>query len=448
MKLVKTWATVLLFCTVALLFGCLREQVDYIREQIDYSQDQADYYREQADTLNVSNFTARMRHTTEAFGTISTLRLYDDFSLPENVARFERIWQESLEILLELDSIFSSSLETSEVSRFNALVYGESMAVSSHMAHVIKLSRLAYADLGGRFDPTVFPLTDLWGFSPRFRTNHFIPRYPYDRAEGRGQLPDPKYVAAFLQLVDLNNILLSGCEMTGFTLTKGIAPVTVNGHTYQAQLDFGAILKGYATDLVHEILLREGLAFGYFSSGGSSMAFLRGLDAIGESDGAYLFALNLRKPRPGNEHGSSFITILVGETSLSTSGDYDHAFFLDGIRYSHIFDPRTGHPVNPPREDGIQRGIAAATVLGSGAAHVETLSTALLIMSLDEAIAFINEHSQEYQVVLVYYNSGYDFFEVITNLPAERFTILDTAYVLASRLDGDGKVEYVGHLAR
>jgi len=390
-----------------------------------------------------------MRHTTEAFGTVSTLRLYEDFSLPENIARFERVWEETMEILLELDSIFSPNLETSEISRFNALTYGESMAVNHHMAQVIELSRQAHADLGGLFDPTVFPLTDLWGFTPRFRVNRFTPRYPYDRTEGRSQLPDPEYVTAFLQLVDLDGILLSGCEETGFTLTKAIPPVTVNGHTYQARLDFGAILKGYAADLVHELLLREGFEFGYFSCGGSSMALLRGMDAIREIDGASLFELNLRKPRPGTGHGSSFVTVLVGETSLSTSGDYDHAFFLDGIRYSHIFDPRIGRPISLPADgDGVQHGIAAATVFGDGAARVEALSTALLVMTLEEAIAFINNHLQGDQVVLVYVHSGYDFFEVITNIPSEYISILDAAYVLASQLDNAGNIEYIGSLAR
>jgi thiamine biosynthesis lipoprotein ApbE len=177
------------------------------------------------------------------------------------------------------------------------------------------------------------------------------------------------------------------------------------------------------------------------------MALLKGRDYISAEDGVFKFTLGIRKPRPGqNEASSSFMTVLTSDAKLSTSGDYDHAFFVDGIRYCHIFDPRTGFPINTPIE-AAQRGFAAATVIGRGGAYVEALSTGLLVMSPKEAITFINEKLRGYKVVLVYYKTGYDFFEIITNIPGEQIKILDPAYIIASQLDYRGNIEYTGTLA-
>ena len=393
-------------------------------------------------TSDVSNFTARTRHTTAAFGTISVLRLYEDFSQAANIARFERVWDGTRDILLELDRVLSITNPASDVARFNALAYGESIAVNAHTARLIQIAKKLHKETGGLFDPTVFPLVDLWGFSPRFRASRFVPVFPYDRPPGSADLPPPEYIEAFTRLVDFSGIILDGCDRAGFTLTKMIPPVIVNGVAYQAKIDFGAIAKGYATDLVRELMVQEEFRFGFFSCGGSSMALLNGMDHVSIDDDLFQFSVRLRKPRPGQNHDSAFIAVMTGNTSLSTSGDYDHAFFIDGIRYSHIFDPRTGQPINTPL-NGAQRGIAAATVFGENGAFVEGLSTGLLIMTLTEAIEFINR-LENHKFVFVYYKTGREYFEFITNIPCEFISILDPAYVRASRLDVQGNIEYTG----
>ena len=398
------------------------------------------------DDGGISNFTARNRHTTIAFGTVSVLRLYADFSQEANAARFDRVWDEAREILRELDSVFSVTNPASDVARFNALPYGESIEISGHMARVMKIAAEVYEKLGGLFDPTVFPLVDLWGFSPRFRLARFAPLYPFDRPRWREQPPAPEYIEAFRHLAGFGGVVLGGCQASGFTLANRIPPVVVNGVSYQARLDLGAIVKGYAADLVREAMIREGFRFGFFSCGGSSMALLNGMDYASPDGGAFHFRLRLRKPRPGQTQESAFMAVMVSGTNLSTSGDYDHAFFLDGIRYSHIIDPRTGRPVNTP-PSGAQSGFAAATVLGGSGAFAEGLSTGLLMKTLSEAVSFINR-LENHKVVLVYYKAGIDFFEIITNIPDELITILDPAYVMGSRLDAYGNIEYIGTLYR
>lgn len=394
---------------------------------------------------DVSDFTVRTRQTGSYLGTFSFLRLYADFSQDIYVARFERAWNQTREILRELDAVFSPNIDTSDVARFNALSYGESIEVSAHMARVVEISQRMHKETGGLFDPTVYPLVDLWGFTPRFRAARHIPVMPYDRP-ARGMLPDPVYIDAFVSLIDFSGVVLSGDEDAGYMLTKMIPPVVVNGEIYQAQIGFGAIVKGYAADLVREVVVNEGFRFGLFSCGGSSMAMLSGLDNLCADSGVFDFSVRIGKPRAGqNDMESAFLTILTNNADLSTSSDFDHSFELDGVVYSHIFDPRTGWPINMP-DGGVQSGIVLASVIGGGGAYTEAFSTALLIMTLPEAIAFINDRLYDYKVVLVYYKSGHGYHEFITNIPDHLLDILDPAYIPASRLDHRGNIIYTGSL--
>ena len=374
---------------------------------------------------DISNFTAQTRNTTAAFGTVSVLRLYGDFSIQENVDLFNATWQQVLRILEELNSLFSLTVEDSEIVRFNNLHYGETMEISHHMARVVELAKKLHDATDGLFDPTIHPIVDLWGFTPRFNVARFQPQYPFDRDQ-RHTLPDSQYIQAFLNLVNFDGILLQEDEYGNFTLTKNIPPVEVNGVIYQAKLDFGAILKGYATDLVGQLLREQGFEFGHFSAGGSSMYILNGMDI--KEGGEYKLQLGLRRPREGQTLASSFIRVAVSNTALSTSGDYSHMFFVDGVRYCHIFNTTTGWPVNTPATAGDQSGIAKISVFGEGGAFAEGLSTALMALQPNDALQIID--SLGYKAILVYYTQGQDYFNVYTNVPLHLIEVLDPAFVL------------------
>lgn len=115
--------------------------------------------------------------------------------------------------------------------------------MSSLTAQLFQIARAAYEDTDGAYDPTVYPLVDLWGFSPRFNRNTYQPTQPYDRAyvDGKLPLPDPVYIEALTRLVGMETIVLTGDEATGWRLEKNTPPVTAGGCTFQAQLDLAAL---------------------------------------------------------------------------------------------------------------------------------------------------------------------------------------------------------------
>ncbi len=373
------------------------------------------------------------RHTDAYFSTVSALFLYED---PDESSRFSQAWTQVKSMLAEIEQTVSLSFEDSDISRFNALPAGASMPVSPITADILSVAFDVFDLTGGLYDPTVYPLVDLWGFSPRFNLNTYAPVMPYDRTyqDGRLPLPDDSDIQALLPLIGLDGIRLyeqGGC----WYLEKNTPPVTLDGVTIQAQLDLGGIAKGYACDRIRAYLLDQGYTQGHFVCGDSSMTIL----SRPTEDG--LYSLTLGKPRPGSSRDSHYASVRVRDTALSTSSDATHAYTIGSVRYCHIIDPRTGYPMNMP-QDGLQRGAASVTLLCESAAFGDAMSTALCLMPPDEAAAYINTHLRGNLCTLAYYHSGADTLEVMTSAPG--LTLCDSAYLPASHISEDGTLHYTG----
>lgn len=380
--------------------------------------------------------TVKSRYTDEYFSTVSALFLYT-----EDEAGFDQAWQMVKQTLEQVEKAVSLSLPESDLSRFNRLACGESCDVSSLTAQLFQIARAAYEDTDGAYDPTVYPLVDLWGFSPRFNRNTYQPTQPYDRAyvDGKLPLPDPAYIKALTRLVGMETIVLTGDEATGWRLEKNTPPVTTGGCTFQAQLDLGGIAKGFACDLVTERLAQMGFTEGHFVCGGSSISLLSRPEG-----GDY--GLTLAKPRTGRSSESYFATVFARNTTVSTSSDANHTYTLDGVIYCHIIDPRTGYPINMPEAGQPQRGIATVTLLGPSAAYNDALSTALCVMGPVAAMDYVSEGYGDLSAAMVFYETGVENLEVFTNLSESAFCLEDDAYLRASATGEQGEIRYTGSL--
>ena len=386
------------------------------------------------------------RQTLDYFGTVSALFLYVDESDPQGTERFLEAWAETKALLAEIEKAVSLSAPESDLSRFNALPAGQSMPISAHTASILQTAKDAYANTAGLFDPTVYPLVDLWGFSPRFNVNNYRPTQPYDRQYMDGKLPMPEdaYIQALLPLVDFSGIALTEDGTNGYVLTKNTPSVTIDGKVFHAQLDLGGIAKGYAADRVAALMREKGYAYGHFVCGGSSMVFLENLSERASARDPRAYATGIRRPREGQGEGTSFLTMELKNTSLSSSGDYSHNRIYNNILYCHTIDPRTGYPVNTP-VDSVQQGIAAVTVTGPLADYCDAISTALFLMGPQEAIRYANQSLTDYNLVMVLYRVGSERYEVVTNL-RDTYAITDSAYQLASSINDAGEIIYHGSL--
>lgn len=390
------------------------------------------------------NFASRRFSTSGYFATINTLCIYEDLSNPEISQKISQTWSEIKAIIERVDKLISVSIPESDIARYNELKYKESLSVNQETVLLIELARSMHQKTAGYYDPTVFPLVDLWGFSPRFSFSH-RKVMPYDRMVINGILPppDPQFIDALRRLVGMEGVQVEGNAIEGFTLRKMTPSIEIDGVVYQAQIDLGGIAKGYVTDLVNDLLQKKGFKYGYFSSGTSSMRLLKSASFSAKEAQDSRFHLEIRKPRKTVHSFDAYASITVQDEALSSSGDYDNNYLLDGDIYSHLINPFTGYPVNIP-SNGIQKGISTVTLLSGSAAEDDTYTTALCLMGPKEAVSFFNTHLLDREIAMVFFRRDCNTYEVITNIPSDRLMIYDPEYRLASTTQPDGTLQYTG----
>ena len=390
------------------------------------------------------HYNSRQFAAVGYFATINSFSIYEDLSDPEISLKISRTWEEIKEILERVELKISVSIPESDIYRYNQLKYGESVEVSEETVLLIELAREMSLKTEGYYDPTVFPLVDLWGFSPRF-THNREQVMPYDREYSLGALPppDPRYIETFKKLVGMDGIIVEGGKPSGYQLRKMTPPVEVDGIIYQGQIDLGGIAKGYVTDLVSVLMEERGFEFGYFSSGTSSIKLMKSASFSAKQSGDSRFYLEIRKPRESAYQSDAYANIAVENQALSSSGDYDNNYLIDGDIYSHLINPFTGYPVNLP-SGGVQQGISTVTLLSGSAAEDDAYTTALCLMGPEKALDFFNSHLRERDIAMVFFRQDKNIYEVVTNISSERLTIHDPHYHLASEVLSDGTIRYLG----
>lgn len=227
----------------------------------------------------------------------------------------------------------------SELNRLNATPVGESMPLSPPLAEVLDQAWSVYRLTDGAFDPTVGPLVDLWGFGPEYQGD---------------RVPSEDEIGRLLGRVGYGRLRLS---------TKG---ATRNA---DIRLDLSAIAKGYGVDRVAQLLDSEDVG-NYLVEVGGEMR-LSGVNAEG---GPWRVAIETPDPLGRSVHRVMSVT----NAAVATSGNYRNFFEINGRRYSHTLDPRTGYPVD--------HQLASVTVVDDNAARADALATAFAVMGPDAAL--------------------------------------------------------------
>lgn len=203
----------------------------------------------------------------------------------------------------EVDAKFSALKPGSPVHAFNH----RGIPISDPEILKVVGSALQIArDSDGLFDITVAPLIELWGFygdSPR--------------------LPDEGEIKASLTKVDYRYLIVKNGRL--------------EKKREDVHIDLGGIAKGYAIDQAAKVLRQEGVASALIDAGGD-------VYALGKK-GREPWKVGLRSPRGNDLLGY----VEVEDLAVMGSGDYERFFIKDGKRYHHIFDPKTGYPVEGVR---------------------------------------------------------------------------------------------------
>jgi len=234
--------------------------------------------------------------------------------------------------------------DKSELASINKNAGIRDVKVSPELLDVIEKSVYVSENSGGSFDATIGSVTKLWEFYKKVKPSEY---------EIKGKLP----------LVNFNNIIINSEKSTVFLKKKGML------------LDLGGIAKGYAADLAVATLIKDGINAGIVANAGDIRTF--GLRPDGSP-----WKIGIRNPRQKNESDELVARISLTGKAVSTSGDYERFFLLNGKRYHHLIDPKTGHPANYCQ---------SVSVVAEKGVFSDAFSTAVFILGPEKGLNLIKK---------------------------------------------------------
>lgn len=323
----------------------------------------------------------------------------------EKETQFNELCSEIGSILSSIENSLSANIETSSVSAFNEAEAGETVPIDYTAYRALSVAKSVYELTEGYFNPAVYYSVKAYGFNENSDTTTSL----------KDRIPSESVTASYTSLAaHFGEVKLYKGEDNAFYAVKPSATVQVNGETLSLKLDLGGIGKGIAVDEVNALIDKYGFKYGYFSFGSSSIVCKEHY-----KNGEY--SLSLTNPR-SDEEGNVYAKVSVKNSCLSTSGDYQQFFVLDGKRYSHVFNPMTGRPV--------ETGIMTATVIGGTAAEGDALTTAIMAMEREQAVKFAEEKLSGLGVAFTYENNGsYLIYTNIEGLECEHSAFKVQNYV-------------------
>ena len=232
----------------------------------------------------------------------------------------------------------------SETNRINDAAGIAPVKVSPEVAALIerslKLSKLTQ----GAFDITYGSINkDLWNFNT-----------------GMKSLPDAATAAQMVKLINYRNVIVDTKESTVFLKEKGM------------RIGFGGIGKGYAAEMAKRLLLKNGVQSGIINASGDLAAW--GLQPNGKP-----WTIGIADP---NAAATLFSSFNISDMAVATSGNYEKFVIIEGKKYSHTINPKTGLPV---------RGIKSVTILCLNAEMADALATPVMVMGIKAGLFMINQ---------------------------------------------------------
>ncbi len=240
-----------------------------------------------------------------------------------------------------LDALLSVTVEDSDLYKLNH-AEGAAVEVTGLTQTLVTFCQSLSAQCSGALDISIYPLALAWGFTTEEYT-----------------VPDAATIAELLTMVDQSLILVDSDAGT-VTVPDGM------------QIDLGAVVKGYASDLAREILATYGVEHALLSFGGSTVTL------IGDKVDGSNWRIAIQDPDDDTLYAGVIEAI---DCTIDTSGGYERYFTdEDGNVYWHILDPETGYPADS--------GLISTTIISEDGLTGDALSTACFVMGLEESIEY------------------------------------------------------------
>lgn len=270
----------------------------------------------------------------------------------------ERCIEAAFAKIEEIEDLMSDHKSDSEIGELNRDGFNRAIVVSEPTYEVlqkgVEFSRIS----DGAFDITIGPLVDFW----------------HSAAEANS-VPSEAELAEVRSKVGYDKLIFGANEMSIRFAADGM------------RVDLGGIAKGYALDKAVEAMQKKGAAGGMVDIGGDIRCF--GLPPGGQDK----WRIGLQDTRVGKEDltGGILMVLELGDTAVATSGDYRRYVVIDGKKYSHIIDAKTGYSGD---------GLASVTIITETAVEADALATAVNVMGAERGLALIEERPGTEAIVI------------------------------------------------
>jgi thiamine biosynthesis lipoprotein len=241
-----------------------------------------------------------------------------------------------------LEALLSEWREDSETSALNRNAGVRPVAVSPEVLALVQRALAVSRLTGGAFDLTWLSVGRLWDFQAAHPAK-----------------PDPAALREALGGVGAGKVVVDAAAGTVFLPDP------------RTRIGFGAIGKGWAADEGVRVLRAHGATGGVVNAGGDLRAF-------GRREDGRPWRVGIANPLARDR---VFGYLEVSDGAVVTSGDYERFVTIDGVRHSHILDPRTGYPA---------RGVRSATVVCPSAELADALATAVSVLGVERGLALLD----------------------------------------------------------
>lgn len=275
-----------------------------------------------------------------ALGTIIEQQVYG----AEAQKACDEVWSK----IKELDALWTINSPGGDINKLNSSAGQGYVELNPETINILKKAR-EISDLSGgaAFDITVAPLVKTWGIGT-----------------DNPKVPAENVVRELSSLVDYKDVLIDEKTCSASLRRKG------------QMVDLGGIAKGYIGDLAVSIYKKHGIKSACANLGGNVVV------VGGKPDGSP-WKVGIQNPRGHN--GELVGTVEVVDKAVVTSGDYQRYFFKDGRRYCHIFDPRTGYPIDS--------GLMSVTIIASSSADADGLAK-VIVLGLDRGMELVKAYGK------------------------------------------------------
>ena len=245
--------------------------------------------------------------------------------------------------IARIEKLISSWDLNSETSLINKLSGIKPIKVDKELFDLIERSIAISTLTNGAFDISYASMDRIWNYDGTMR-----------------EMPSEEKISSSIKKVGYQNIIIDKEAQTVFLKLKGM------------KIGFGAIGKGYAADKAKALLIEKGVKAGIINASGD-------LNAWGKQANGRDWMVAITNPLNKNK---VFSWLPINDSAIVTSGNYEKFISFNGIRYSHIIDPRTGYP---------STGIISTSIMTSNAELADAISTSVFVMGVETGLDFINQ---------------------------------------------------------